>query len=239
MILALFACEPGAVILKDDTATVGDDTAVDETGDDTSVDTVDSVDTGDEIQMCGNMSGIAGEGTRWEYDPVMPQSTYSRERVVTEIDGDRVVIEDQQTMEGGNYSYTYGYIYDYRCDDSGMWLLGTQYTQESVSGGQVYTYTYDIGYTSPVQVAPATVEFGSVWTSVYDGVYTYENGMETPFSYTQLNTVVGADPMELPIGEVTTYRVISEMGASATTSYYGEKIGLVQDYSWVISDYDP
>lgn len=240
MILALFACEPGAVILKDDTASVGDDTAIDETGDDTSVDTVDTVDTGgDDVQMCGNMAGIVGEGTRWEYDPLQPQSTSTRERVVTSVDGDRVLVEDSQVTEGENYSYGYTYIYDYRCDESGMWLLGSQYVMESVSGGQVYTYSYDVGYNAPVQVAPATVEFGSVWTSEYDGYYTYDNGMETPFNYTQLNTVVGADPMELAIGEVTVYRVISEMGAGSTTSYYGEKVGLVQDAQWEIADYDP
>lgn len=237
MILALLACGPGSVVMKGDTA-VADDTAGDSTVD--TVDTVDSVDTGqEEVSICGNMSGVASATTRWAYEYSMPQVNSTRERLVTSLEGDRVVIEDVQVTTAANYSYTYTYTYDYRCDESGMWLLGTQVLQVSVSAGNEYESGYDIAYNQPVQVAPAVAEFGSSWTSVYDGVYVYSNGMESPFTYTYLNTVVGADATELPIGNVTVFRVIAEMGGSGTTTYYGDEIGLVQDTQWLISDYDP
>lgn len=239
----LIACGPGAVVLEDepkggddpetDTATTPTDSGPDDTGEPT-------VPTEPDEALCGELAGVVGVGTTWEYQ-LLAQSSYEVSRVATvdSVEDDVVRVEDLVDYDYGAYVYHYVYEYLYQCNGAGLQLMASSTRYEYSYNGNDYSNETQTIYDEPVQLLPVDAALGDSWDASYVGT-TVNNGFESPYRMELSYSVIGEESIEVGYGEVDALRIMSEYnGQPYQTFYVGRGLGTVQDWQWELIDYAP
>lgn len=177
--------------------------------------------------VCGAYSGVAGVGTRWEFNYQDGQGgggDYFIE--VTSIDGDRVEQLSSLSATSADYSYSSETTSQYRCDDEGMFILSSKTDYMSVVAGQSYSGWTESTFTGAALILPRQLEVGLTWVSDQSYTYVDSSGSSDSFDVTFNFEVSAEEDVTVPAGTYTALRVESD--GAEHGSHYTKGVGFIR-----------
>lgn len=161
-------------------------------------------------------------GATFVYEPAQEHHWEGRTVTVEDIerpslDADPLIhVRVEKLYDAGSYAAETDTLYEVRCDDKGVWILGYDRWQELSWEDHDTTDTWDyrVDYHEPALWWPAELDVGTEWTS--GGEFTTEDGsgreVDTNDHYT--HRVTGTDTIETPAGTFDTLTIETTDGGS-------------------------
>lgn len=177
--------------------------------------------------VCGAYSGVAGVGTRWEFNYQDGQGGGGDYLIeVTSIDGDRVEQVSSLSMTSADFSYSSETTSQYRCDGEGMFILSSTTDYTSVVAGQSYSGWTESTFTGAALILPRQLEVGLTWVSDQSYTYVDSSGSSDSFDVTFNFEVSAEEDVTVPAGTYTALRVESD--GAEHGSHYTKGVGFIR-----------